>query len=264
MQLSSLEFPVAFYGISAHYGNNFLNIGVQYNSFDVSGSVVNTNQVFIIPDGNYNATDLINTVNSLLCPLNPDNSLQNPHSIFSYIQLSLDITTSGSGTGKVTISPTGTFSTSVLSISLDFTRDINGNRDNIDVSTKFGWNLGFIKSKYLGNNTYTADTIIEPAAIRYIYLAIDDFNNNVNSQFVNVFQKSFMGNDIFARISIKGSYFSLIMENDFNIVSEPRTYFGPVDIYKLRIRLFDDYGRLIDMNNGNYSFCLNIKQLYDL
>ena len=73
-----------------------------------------------------------------------------------------------------------------------------------------------------------------------------------------------MNPNILARITIKGSYFSLIMENDYNIVTEPRTYFGPVDIQRLRVRLFDDRGRLLNMNNMNYSFCLNLKMLYDL
>jgi hypothetical protein len=73
-----------------------------------------------------------------------------------------------------------------------------------------------------------------------------------------------MSPDILARISIKGSYFSLIMESDFNIVTEPRRYFGPVDIQRLRIRLFDDKGRILPMNNSNFSFCLNLKMLYDL
>jgi hypothetical protein len=54
------------------------------------------------------------------------------------------------------------------------------------------------------------------------------------------------------------------MENDYNIVSEPRTYFGPIDIQKLRIRLLDEHGRTLDMNNANYSFCLLFKILYDL
>jgi len=77
-------------------------------------------------------------------------------------------------------------------------------------------------------------------------------------------KNSIMSPDILARISVKGSYFSLIMESDFNIVTEPRRYFGPVDIQRLRIRLFDDKGRILPMNNSNFSFCLNLKMLYDL
>ena len=145
---------------------------------------------------------------------------------------------------------------------MDFTRDINGNDDFI--APKIGNNLGFIKNMYYETTTYTADTIIDTASIRYIYLAVDDFSNRSNNHFISVFNNSYMSPDILARVSVNGSYYSLIMENDFNIVSEPRIYFGPVDIQKLRIRLFDDRGRILQMNNSNFSFCLNVKLLYDL
>jgi len=54
------------------------------------------------------------------------------------------------------------------------------------------------------------------------------------------------------------------MENDFNIVTEPRNYFGPVDIQRLRIRIYDERGNILNMNNANFSFCLDFKMLYDL
>jgi hypothetical protein len=95
-------------------------------------------------------------------------------------------------------------------------------------------------------------------------LAIDDFNNNVNNHFVSVFPDSILNANILARISIKGSYFSILMENDFNIVTEPRRYFGPVDLQRLHIRLLDEHGRVLQMNNANFSFCLNLKTAYDL
>jgi hypothetical protein len=95
-------------------------------------------------------------------------------------------------------------------------------------------------------------------------LAIDDYNNSVNNNFITAFNESVLSPNIMARISIKGTYFSLLMENDLNIVTEPRKYFGPVDIQRLRIRLFDDYGRVLDMNGANYSFCILFKMIYDL
>lgn len=264
MNLSSLELPVSFYGICKEFGNNFLYLHVAHNEFDNSSNIITSEKIITIPDGNYNASDLIDTVNKLLSPRNMDDSLVNPTDIFSYITLTHDITSSGSGTGKVTISPAGLHSGLIKSIILDFTKDINGIVDKIDVSTKFGWNLGFIKRKYRGSTSYTADTVIEPANIRYIYLSVDDFANSANNQFVNVFNNSIMSPNILARISIKGSYFSLIMENDFNIITEPRRYFGPVDIQRLRIRLFDERGRVLPMNNSNFSFCLDFKLIYDL
>ena len=73
-----------------------------------------------------------------------------------------------------------------------------------------------------------------------------------------------MSTDIFARISIKGTRSNLLTDTDFEIVSDPRLYFGPVDIQRLRIRLLDEQGRVLQMNNSNYSLCLKLKMLYDL
>jgi hypothetical protein len=262
MQLSALELPVSFYSISSFYGNNFMYMNVAYT--DTSGNLLVSDKVVVVPDGNYNSADLLDKINKILAPVDTLGALVNPNDIFSYIKLTLDITASGSGTGKVTIQPDGERANRITNIIMDFTRDINGEVDNVEVSTKLGWNLGFIRRRYNGAVTYTADAIIDPASLRYIYLAVDDFCNSSHNHFVNVFNESIMNPNILARISIKGSYFSLLMENDYNIVTEPRTYFGPVDIQRLRIRLFDDRGRLLNMNNANYSFCLDFKMLYDL
>lgn len=264
MSLSSLELPVSFYGICEEFGNNFLYLHITHSSFTDINKEVDSIRVITIPDGNYNASDLIQTINNLLAPTNIAGDLERPNDIFSYIALSLDVTSSGSGTGKVFIKPSGLRSDLIKTITLDFTKDKNGTTDKIDVSTKIGWNLGFIKKRYHPSPICVADTIIEPANIRYIYLAIDDFANSANNQFVSVFNNSIMSPNILARISIKGSYFSLMMENDFNIITEPRRYFGPVDIQRLRIRLFDERGRILPMNNSNFSFCLDFKMIYDL
>ena len=264
MQLSSIELPVSFYSISSSLGNNFLFINVNYNSFDLTQTGIVDMISVVVPDGNYNSNDFIDVINRELCPRNEDDTMMKPDSISSYIQLFLDITPSGSGTGKVTIKTVGERAEFINFFDLDFTRNIVGATDSLNLTTKIGWNLGFIKPKYNNSTSYVADTVIEPAGIRYIYLAIDDYNNSSNNHFLSVFNNSMMNPNILARISLKGSYFSLIMENDFNIVSEPRKYFGPVDIQRIRIRLFDEQGRVLPMNNSNYSICLDFKMLYDL
>ena len=266
MNLSSFEIPVSFYGISSGYGNNFLHIKLYHRDFDntYNDELIEEKKTVIVPDGNYNAQDLINILNKALCPTNIDGTPQNPNDLFSYIQFSLDISDTGSGTGKVTMYVTGARSNDILSFSLDFTLDINGMPNNTDISSRLGWNLGFTQPKYEGKTAYLSDTIIEPATIRYIYLAVDDYNSSVNDLFMTAFNSSLMSPNIIARISIKGTYFSLLMENDLSMVTEPRIYFGPVEIQRLRIRLYDDHGRILQMNNANFSFCLVFKMLYDL
>jgi hypothetical protein len=264
MKMSAFEIPVSFYGISSHYGNNFLWIKITYENPGYDDEPIEETRLIIIPDGNYNAQDFIDKINTFICPKNFDGTLVKTEDMFSYIQFRLDISDTGSGTGKVILESHGTHCKKIYKITLDFTLDINGNPDNIPISSKIGWNLGFTKEFYDGKNLYISDTLVEPASIRYIYLAIDDFNNSVNNHFITAFNQSILNSNILARISIKGTYFSLLMENDLSIVTEPRKYFGPVDIQKLRVRLYDDHGRLLEMNNANFSFCLVFKMLYDL
>jgi len=265
MQLSSLELPISFYGITAGIGNNTMKITLLYRESNLL-PVMEETKTIVVPDGNYNGIDLVQKINYLLSPslITPDTT--DDLDIFSGVKFTLDVNDSGSGTGKVSIERNGPRGGQIQNIILDFGREERSRlvSTNVGNTNRLGWNLGFLREKYEGSLNYVAETIIEPATIRYVYLAIDDFNNNVNNHFIAVYNKSILNPNILARISVKGNYFGLIMENDLNIVSEPRKYFGPVDIQRLRIQLFDDMGRQLDMNGGNFSFCLTFKVLYDL
>ena len=46
-------------------------------------------------------------------------------------------------------------------------------------------------------------------------------------------------------------------------MNRTREYFGPVDIQRLHIALYDEYGRIIDLNNMDWSFTLAFEQLYN-
>jgi hypothetical protein len=262
MQVTAIEFPVSFYGISSKYGNNYFYIAARQMLDEVNYK--EDSRIIIIPDGNYNATDFIATINSKLQLRNDDQSFIDPANLLNYVQFRLDITLTGSGTGKVIVETYGVFGVMISTIILDFSRDIHGNPDKTDITSKIGLNIGFLKRKYQGQKHYVSESVLEPANIRYLYLAIDDFNNSVNNNFVCAFNHSILSPNILARIPIKGSYFSLLMENDMVQTSEPRKYFGPVDIQKLHIKIYDDHGRILDINNGNFSFCILFKMLYDL
>ena len=258
MQLASIELPITFYGISAANGNNFLYLAVNYNNaIDPTGPTIDATKIVVIPDGNYNALDLVDKLNSLI-----SGTTDASGSIFKYIQVSMDITTTGSGTGKITIKAEPP--NAVNYITLDFHKNIRGDDDNIAPSKKLGWNLGYIYPIYTNESSYTADSVVEPSSIRYLYLVVDDFNKNANNHFVGVLNNSFLSPNILAKITMKGSYYSILMETDYNVVTEPRIYFGPVDIQKLKIQLVDETGNVLYMNNSDFSFSIILKILYDL
>jgi hypothetical protein len=217
-----------------------------------------------LADGNYNAQDFISLINGVLSPTDEFGELIYPDSMFSYVQFYFDLSDTGSGTGRTYITTVGAKANQITNIRLDFALDLDGNTYEGDLSYRIGWNLGFQKRSYDGATLHISETVIEPVTIRYLYLAIDDFHNNVNNHFITAFKDHLLSPNILARIALKGSYFSLIMQNDMNLLTEPRKYFGPVDIQRLRIRVYDDRGRILNMNHSDFSFCLNFKMLYDV
>lgn len=271
MQLSSYELPITFYGISASYGNNYLNVGCTYKYPDQEEE---TSWItLIVPDGNYTAQDMITRLNNLLRPLSAtdgslvNTSLTNDVSIFNCVQFSLDLTTNGSGSGKNTLKLSDpmnfAYSSSIISIELDFTLNINLIPDSIRITSKIGWNLGFIKPTYEGETQYESDTLPDTSSMRYVYLVVNDYNNSVNNTFVGAFNNWTSNNNILARIPLNGPYFNILMENDLSQHLEPRKYFGPVDIQRIQLQILDDHGRILDLNKANYSLCLMFKTLYD-
>ena len=88
----------------------------------------------------------------------------------------VDLKIDGSGSGKVTIGIHEKVLFDIQKITLDFTRNINGEPDmNTHITTKIGYNLGFIKPSYDGAIFYISESIINTNINRYIYLSIDDF-----------------------------------------------------------------------------------------
>jgi len=243
MQLTSIEFPVAFYGISQCYGNNHFKITI-YTATDTYIETI------VIPDGNYSNLELITEIKTLLGYI--------PNILFQTI-----VFTHNTITGRVTIA---TVDVTVTSFELNF----NQNSDGIEyvstpITMRSGYVFGFKKASYTGAKTYTSEGIINPSPIRYVYLAIEDYNQNVNNGFISATSQTVTSSDIIARITVGDNYFSVINDTNLStIVTEPREYFGPVDITRLRIRIYDEYGRILDMNNGDFSFCLTMKQIYNL
>ena len=70
--------------------------------------------------------------------------------------------------------------------------------------------------------------------------------------------------DIFALIPLKAGIpnGSLYTEFGGTLQNQERTYFGPVNIQRMTIRLLNDRGDIVDLNGSNWSFSLICEQLY--
>lgn len=245
MQLSSLEYPSSFYGISKIFGNNFFVI-----------RVMDLELMVIIPDGNYDFLGLQNYINSYLASAGaPWNTIN------FFVDINSNASVTPNGSGKMVVGST----TGTLAFELDFQTDETGNIDRqTPLPLKFGWLIGFREGYYENSFTYISEGLVDLLGPKYVYLAVDDYNNNVNNSFYSAFTSSILNKNILARISVQGQVFDVISQNNLSIITSPRQYFGPVDIQKLHIQLLDEYGRILNLNNMDYSFCLTFQTIYDL
>ena len=135
--------------------------------------------------------------------------------------------------------------------------------ENYDIS--FGYH---IESPLLENSnatapeecgwTYCAESIYDPIGNRYFYISVNDFQNHHNRAFISPMQEETL-ND--------GNILGKFQCDCGNIIanSNPeRIYFGPTNISRLHIKLLDEFGRIVDLNNADYSFTLELEILYDL
>jgi hypothetical protein len=248
MQLAAAEIPTTFYNVSKQLGNNFFSITA---TGPATGTVT---QMVTLPSGNYKYGGISAIINERISLLDASCS-----DIVFEINASAG---NGSGQMIVGLKP----GSSVTSFSLDFQTDKSGNDDkNTPLPLKLGWMLGFRNGKYEGNLNYVSEGIVDVSGPRYLYLAIDDHNNNVNNSFFSAFNSSLLNKNVLARISMQNaSSFGVFSENNFNLVTSPRDYFGPVNLQHLNVQLLDEYGRVVDLNNMDFSICLTLITAYDI
>jgi hypothetical protein len=247
MQLSAIEIPTTYFLISKQYGNNFFTVTAN-----------NTTTVISIPDGNYTQTTLIDAINNQIS-LQP---LPFPSTLVSFAVNLVTSANGSTGSGQTLVGPAAA---GLTQLELNFQNNENGFEDrSTPLPLKLGWILGFRNGKYEGNLNYISEGIIDIQAPKYVYLVVDDFNNSVNNNFFSAFNSSILNKNILARISINQNNFSVLEQNNLNLVTTPREYFGPINLYSMNVQLLDEYGRILNLNNMDFSFCLTLTTVYDI
>ena len=183
--------------------------------------------------------------------------------LYKDIEFIADNSSSGSGSNKMVVGVKA--ASTIVNYTINFQTDRLGNEDrHTPLPLKCGWLMGFREGYYENNVSYISEGLIDLIGTKYIYLVVDDFNNNVSDGFYAAFTSSILNKNILARISLQGSVFNVLAQSNFILTTTPRQYFGPVDIQKLQIQLLDEYGRILNLNNMDYSFCLTFQTIYDL
>ena len=128
-----------------------------------------------------------------------------------------------------------------------------------------GWILGFRLARYLKiNDIANSEGLFDGAGDKYIYLSINDYQQNYNKNNIICFDGTTADDNIIAKIPmINGKFSFIINENNYNPLIKIRRYNGPMNLTKLEIKLFDKFNNLIDLNNMDWSFSLELEILYE-
>ena len=124
-----------------------------------------------------------------------------------------------------------------------------------------------IAGKY--QSDYTSTQVVLPSAPRTLTSAqlytINSINSN-NNNLTNYLSKAPTSSDILAILPVKTSVGvptgSLLVEFSGSLQNSTRTYFGPVNIERMAVKLLDDKGNVLNLNGNDWCVSIIAECLY--
>lgn len=243
LRLSSIDIPSSWYTISENNNNNTFIINTIKNTNPTVSHIIT------IPEGNYSSDELVDFINNnYLNASNPSNDLKyiqvsnNPNSLKTLFEVT---------------NPPANFRFEVIF-------NIQNELGNVNIFN-IGWLLGFRNNTY-SNIIYSIESegLLDVGGNRYIYISLEDYQSNKSNHHLVYFQNNSINDSILAKIYLYNGRFSLnIIEDDPINNTKLRNYFGPIKLSKFHIKLLDKYGNIINLNNMDYSFSLELEILYN-
>ena len=240
IKLSSIEIPNSWYLFSFKKNNN---------RFKIETTICDKCSIhnIVIPDGNYDREQLVFF-------LNDKYFINSANPILKNIEFDIDKYTNKSYFKLIENAP------------IDFEFNLHFVDDNNDnILETCGWILGFRLANYLKiNDIVNAEGLFDGAGDKYIYLSINDYQHNYNENNIVCFDGTSTYDNIIAKIPmINGKFSFIINENNYNPLIKIRKYNGPINLNKLEIKLLDKFNNIIDLNNMDWSFSLELEILYE-
>ena len=283
MRLASIEIPMSFYAISAESKNNV---------FKVSWGVTDASSVVIrLPDGNYDIGLSDKTKAARLETAVNDQLAASEAGVATTGKLNLRYTVDPvTGKSRFYQDASAGLVPAAIPFKINFAATSDGfvypPSDNPHPSQlTLGWMLGYrtpvgeyaSNGKVIGGGggggtdglgNIISEGICNVQGTRYIYVSIDDFVNSSNNYFTAAFASSVMAPNIITRINVADlvqdvTVFHYAQQEGYSTeLDRSRSYFGPVDIQKMRVTLYDEYGRVLNLNYMDWSMELMFECVY--
>lgn len=231
VELMSIELPVgSLYNVSAGQGNNSFVLTVSGISYTI-----------VVPDGVYTPASLCSALNKALQEMG-----------MTAVSFSLD-----PASKRLSVLPTGG-----VVYGLSFSSGPTTGPVPLPLYMGLGWLMGFRQASYSAlTGAVYAEVPVALDGQAYYYIEIDDFNRNNQTNGVMGYRAadgSYLSNNVLARVSVLELGYQGIVRTH-----KRREYFGAVRLEKLRVRLLDRFGRVVDLAGSDWSFVLEIKQVYE-
>ena len=131
-----------------------------------------------------------------------------------------------------------------------------------NISAGAGWILGFRHGEYSGVTSYVmSEGLFDGGGDRYIYFCLDDFNNSSMNPHEVCFEKYSINESVLAKIYLSDGKFAINIDDSSNSASttvKTRKFSGPIDLSKIKVRVLDQHGDVIDLNDMDFSFSLQV------
>jgi hypothetical protein len=236
MEVSSFEFPIMYY-LTSISSDNYYYFTIEINF---------VMKYIYIPIEIENFVDIFNYLNTYF------KTLGKTEPQFAGMTFGITITNPAAQSGIVFIENKNGANTDKFK--LDFAPLPEDNRP---LSSNLGWLLGFRRSMYDGKALYISEAPANFVCDKYLFLVVDEYATNKSDIFYSCFTASLLNKSIIARIILQPN-------NTLQVVSEPRHYFGQIDINKIKVQLLDEYGKPIRFKHIDYSFCLKFHTVYNI
>lgn len=285
MNVTAIEFPNAWYSFSSENQTNEFSITI-YNAITPETLLIAGSEpyepiikhIIRIPDGSYRSDLLRDAINNIF--INTGNGLEYIRFDVNEINSRCIFRTKTVDDGNIPSELTNDALPSDFYFVVDFGVESTNKRP---LYKNAGWMLGFKHQIYeirystpghinlmdtttpqIYNWFIESESSYGNGIHNYIFLEIDDFNKNfsTNTIFANTTNETYLGNNIMGRVSVTTGMNTIVTNTSSDCVFKKREYFGPVKLEKLFIRLLNKFGEPILLNKNDFSFVLEIEQLY--
>jgi hypothetical protein len=235
VRLSSIEIPNTYYDFSDLKGN--ISMRILYPS----GQTTAYYDV-LLSEGNYIVDSTSNTMpNNLMIEL--ENKL-NANTLGLSFQINYNFITS-----KVTI-----VETTNKIFDIDFVTTSNFRERESDWG--LGYNLGFNKTGYTGQFSYTGIKIVNAVGANYLFLQLDPDWKVITHRNITRSEIS-----AFAKIVVDVPKNAIIYDNGANTLTKEYWLTKPTTVRSFQIKLTDLYGNIVDLAGEDISLTVELKEV---